>query len=74
MGLPIRQQTLSCAVSGDLRPQLVFHLRAPRLRVHAAYDFAGCKVHSRSTVEVGKMYYSAWWLLKIVSTIVLEVD
>ena len=77
VGLPILQQTLRCAVSGDLRPQLVFHLRAPRLHVHTAYDFAGCKVRSRSTVEVGKMYYSAWWLLKIVSTswvIVLEVD
>ena len=36
-----------------------------------------CKVCSRSAVEVGKMYYCAGWLLKIVSTsrvIVFEVD
>ena len=36
-----------------------------------------CKVRSCSTVEVGKMYYSVGWLLKIVSTsrvIMLEVD
>ena len=32
-----------------------------------------CKVCSRSTVEVGKMYYSIGWLVKIVSTR-LEVD
>ena len=68
MGLPIRQQTLSCAVSGDLRPGSVFHLRALRLCVHAAYGFAVCKGRSCSTVEVGKMYYSARWPLKIVST------
>ena len=36
-----------------------------------------CKIRSCSTVEVGKMYYSVGWLLKIVSTrrvITLEVD
>ena len=36
-----------------------------------------CKFRSCSTVEVGKMYYSVGWLLKIVSTswlIVLEAD
>ena len=35
------------------------------------------KVRSCSTIEVGKMYYSVGWLLKIVSTsrvIALEVD
>ena len=74
VGLPIHHQTLSCAVSGDW---VRFSLCAPRLRVHAAYTFAFCKVRSRSTVEVEKMYHSAWWLLKIVSTswvIVFEVD
>ena len=36
-----------------------------------------CKVHSCSIVEVGEMYYSVGWLLKIMSTsriIALEVD
>ena len=36
-----------------------------------------CKVPSCSTVDVGKMYYSVEWLLKIVSTsrvITLEVN
>ena len=36
-----------------------------------------CKFHSYSTVEIGEMYYSVGWLLKILSTsqvIMLEDD
>ena len=59
--------TKLCGLRG-LKAWIRFSLCAPRLCVHAAYTFAFCKVRSRSTVEVEKMYHSAGWLLKIVST------